>query len=146
MNYLSKFEILAVTEARITEHITDHEINIAGFNVIRCHSANRYTGGIVCYIKNNISFDVMYNVDFEVYGQLAQELSCLIVLYGSPSLGIPSYLEQINLLEELITLNIDNLYITGDFNADVSIEKNTCYGKKIIEVMQKFSFEQKVKE
>lgn len=61
----NQLDILTLTEARVTEQITGHEISIARINVLRCNSASRHTGDIMCYIRDNISFQVMYNVNFE---------------------------------------------------------------------------------
>lgn len=46
---------------------------------------------------------------------------------------IPSFLQQLNnSLEGVVTLNIDNVYITIDLIIDVSIEKKIFKEKKII--------------
>ena len=50
-------DVLALTEARITPDILDEELVITGYKHIRCNSYNRYTGAVICYIKDNIRFE-----------------------------------------------------------------------------------------
>jgi len=48
--------IVALTESRLTEEIDDSEINMTGYNMIRCDSDSRFTGGVTMYVRNDIRF------------------------------------------------------------------------------------------
>ena len=49
------FDIFAINESKINELIPDNEISIPGYNLIR-KDRNRAGGGVVLYIRDNISF------------------------------------------------------------------------------------------
>lgn len=51
----SLIEILAINESKIDDSVLDREINIVGYNLVR-KNRNRYGGGVVLYIRNNISY------------------------------------------------------------------------------------------
>lgn len=46
--------IACVTEARITEQIQDHEIEIDGYFICRVDSDSRHTGGVLLYIREGV--------------------------------------------------------------------------------------------
>ena len=50
--------MIGITESKLDSSISDSEIDIAGYDVLR-KDRNRHGGGVVCYIKNNISFNVL---------------------------------------------------------------------------------------
>lgn len=148
--HTDNIDIMALTEARVTNDIEDHEINITGYNQLRCNSENRHTGGIVCYIRNNINFEVMYNLVVpKMFWLLGFKVgrNCFIIVYRSPSSSIPLFLSELDrIMDEIIHLFNSNIYIMGDFNIDVSPEKKQFYGEKLIDQMHAFYFEQKTKE
>ena len=51
----SKFDILAINESKIDNVITDNELHITEYNLIR-KDRNRFGGGVVLYICENIPF------------------------------------------------------------------------------------------
>ena len=51
------FDIFAINESKIDDSITDGEISIPGFNLIR-KDRNRTGGGVVLYIKESLSYIV----------------------------------------------------------------------------------------
>lgn len=46
--------MLITVETHVTDEISDNEIQISGYNMIRCNSSNSRTGGVIVYIKANI--------------------------------------------------------------------------------------------
>ncbi|XP_025268586.1 uncharacterized protein LOC112639318 [Camponotus floridanus] len=51
--------VVALSETRVDANIEDFEINIRGYNQVRCDAENRYTGGVVVYIRNDIKFETV---------------------------------------------------------------------------------------
>ncbi len=49
-------DILAINESKIDNQISNNEIHINGFNIIRNKNRNRFGGGVVLYVRQNISF------------------------------------------------------------------------------------------
>lgn len=49
-------KIIILSEARCTPDIEDAEICVQGYNCIRCNSSTRHTGGVIMFVRSNISF------------------------------------------------------------------------------------------
>lgn len=49
-----KIDICLLNETHITSDIENNELKVRGYNIMRCDSDSRHTGGVVVYIKNNI--------------------------------------------------------------------------------------------
>ena len=49
------FDIFAINESKIDDSVMDGEISIPGFNLIR-KDRNRAGGGVVLYIRDNLSY------------------------------------------------------------------------------------------
>lgn len=123
-------KIIAVTETHVTQEICDVEICIEGYNMIRCNSDSRHTGGVIVYMKRSIQFTVISNMSFDRNWMLAIKIvsgynKCIIgVLYRSPNNNVNNFLEFLeDWYEQIIDLKLDNL-IVGDFNIDISNKKN----------------------
>ncbi|KAK9759293.1 7tm Chemosensory receptor [Popillia japonica] len=43
--------IVMLSETHVTEEILDSEISIKGYNILRCNSYSRHTGGVIMYVK-----------------------------------------------------------------------------------------------
>ena len=51
------FDILVINESKIDNSIPDNEIHVIGYDLIR-NDRNRYGGGVVLYVRDNIPFSV----------------------------------------------------------------------------------------
>lgn len=51
--------IVALSGMRVDENIEDFEINIRGYSHVRCDVENRYTRGVVVYIRNDIIYETV---------------------------------------------------------------------------------------
>ena len=51
--------IVALSESRLTDEIEDSEVNVPGYVIIRCDAENRYTGGVILYVRNDIKYEVI---------------------------------------------------------------------------------------
>lgn len=60
---LEKFKpkVLLLTETHITDEIGDHEINISGYELVRCISDSRHTGGVIAYVINTTAYSIRCN-------------------------------------------------------------------------------------
>ena len=50
---------MALSETRLTDEIEDKEINIPGYNLVRCDAETRKTGGVALFIRNDIKFKII---------------------------------------------------------------------------------------
>lgn len=136
------------TETCLTENIRDAEINVNGCNLVRCDSHSRHTGGVAIYIRENISFEVVYNVSYDsnIWYLTINVKSCGIkgnysVLYHSPS---SSHANFLNHLEEILADNVNNTItnvIIGDFNIDLL---RSQYGDRLVRLFDSYALKQKV--
>ena len=53
----SAASIIGISETKLDISINDLELQIDGYNLLRA-DRNRHGGGVACYIKNNISFEI----------------------------------------------------------------------------------------
>lgn len=102
------------------------EIDIFGYNSIRCNSGIRHTGGEVCSIKNFNYYAIIYRSHCSSNCQFSGEMH--------------------NIMEEIVCTCKQSTYFFRDFDINVTLNKNIFYDCKIINLMKTFNFDQKVKE
>ena len=68
----SKVTIIGLSETKLDNTVLNSEISIAGYEILRL-DRNRHGGGVLCYIRNDISFnqlnvfsDTIENIFFEI--------------------------------------------------------------------------------
>ena len=61
----SKAAVIGVTESKLDATVLDGEVNIDGYEVIRS-DRNRHGGGVACYVRNDISFNVRSDFSDEI--------------------------------------------------------------------------------
>lgn len=134
--------LLLCSETCVTKEINNSELYIVGYNIIRCDSHSRYTGGVIMYIKEDLKYSIKYNKNIDnIIWYMCIEIkntslkglySCL---YRSPSSSIPNFLSTFEeICNETINLSKTNIII-GDFNIDVS--KDSLYSKRLIDLIHK---------
>ena len=122
----SRSSVIGITESKLDKTVLDKEINIDGYELARS-DRNRHGGGVACYIRNNISFNVrgdfsseIENIFLDIFLPKAKPI-LIGILYRPP--------DQSRLLDKLstaISSCFDNqeLYILGDLNINLIINKN----------------------
>lgn len=53
--------LLFCSETCVTKEINNSKFHIVGYNIIRCDSHSRYTGGVIIYIKDHFKYNREYN-------------------------------------------------------------------------------------
>ena len=131
----SRASVIGITESKLDETILDEEIDIDGYELARS-DRNRHGGGVVCYIRNDISFNVRGDISSETENIfldifLPKTKPILIgILYRPP--------DQSGFLDKLSTAisktsNFDNqeVYTLGDLNINlINNQKHTPNGIK----------------
>lgn len=144
----SDCDVVALTEARITTDIANDEIQVEGYNTIRCNSESRYTGGTVCYIKKGYDVTNVKDIALERalwISSFKLDNSLYVVVYRSPNSSINDFLSEFEIIiEDLIKTKAENYCIMGDFNIDV--RSNSIYTDALINMMKCFGLFQKVRE
>ena len=119
------FDILAINESKLDNCISDNEIHIAGYTICR-KDRNRFGGGVVMYIRDNISYSQRNDLTTD-----SLETACIEVKlpynryflvatwYRPPSSQIDLFDDWALFLSKWDAENKE-LIVVGDFNCDVS--------------------------
>ncbi|XP_020296752.1 uncharacterized protein LOC109861488, partial [Pseudomyrmex gracilis] len=142
--------IVALTETRLTQEIDDAEISVPGYNLVRCNSDSRYTGGVVIYVRNDVRYETILTRKLEpncwTIAIKVKEKWCkstVMVVYHSPSASDTDFINfLIDVVEDLITKS--ECIVIGDFNIDFTI--NSYYKKRLKTTMNSMGMKQYVKE
>lgn len=139
--------VLCLSETRITEDILDCEIDIENYNIYRCNSLSRYTGGVIIYVVNTLNSSPTENVIFEsnywylqIKIKIFQETVFIGCIYHSPN---ASHVQFCDFFENLVErLDFSQLYIfIGDFNIRWDIIDDT-YSKRLHNISRHFGLKQ----
>lgn len=136
------------TETCVTNAIADAELHIKGYRMVRCDSISRHTGGVVIYVRENISFETvsMDAIDRNMWYLTIKVKTRAIrgtysELYHSPS---SSHANFLNYLERYMAESIDNEMrnvLIGDFNIDLM---KSPYANRLVRLCESYSLKQKV--
>lgn len=125
-----------LSETHVTKEFNDYEISIDGYQLIRCDSSSRHTGGVAMYLRNGIEYSVVHNEQKSKTWILSVKISeksidgHFAVTYKSPKEKINDFLIIFDeFLETKVEDNNKNIII-GDMNIDVA--KHTKNSKKYL--------------
>ena len=123
------FDILALNETRLDNNITNLDMHIDNYSLIRS-DRSRKGGGVCIYVKNSITFSerkdlIKDNVE-SVFIEIHQPSSASFIvgtIYRPPSASVDSF----SAIEQLVKL-IDNedkeFYLLGDLNVNILDNSN----------------------
>lgn len=124
------------SETCATDNILDSELKIEHYDLIRCDSTSRHTGGTLIYIKQSVKYVIIENRNYNnntwcltIEVKTKELKGNYTVIYHSPSTSDSSF---IDILEQIVRLNVNLLkscVILGDFNIDMS--KHYTYSKRL---------------
>ena len=109
----------------MTEHISDSEIALAGYNIIRRDPKRSKETGLLIYIHHSISFNRVIPSDDQsiesVWLNIKLKRSKPVTLgfvYRNPAEHV-NWFDDFTLLMEDVSLNANEIFILGDFNIDL---------------------------
>ena len=119
----SNAAVIGITESKLDKTIFDSEVNIDGYELKRS-DRNRQGGGVACYIRKDLSFNLRENFSPDVenifFDLLLPKAKPILVgiLYRPPSSS--GFLKKLDLAISK-TENFDNqeVFILGDLNIDL---------------------------
>lgn len=149
--YVVKYQplILCLTETCITDNFTDRELDLEGYNTIRCDSTSRHTGGVLIFTKKCIKFDnvkvLVSDVNFWLLSvdiKINKTSYSVAAVYRSPNANVTHFLDR---FLQWLDVYIDNnnnhsIILTGDFNIDFS--KNDYAKKRLQEGIENHGMKQ----
>ena len=128
----SNASVLGLTETKLDDSISNQEIDIQGYILIRS-DRNRHGGGVACYIKNNLCFqknnfftDEIENLFFDILLPKSKPFT-VGIFYRPPNQN--QFIEKIN--EDFHHLNCENkeVYILGDLNINLFVNGKYTFEK-----------------
>lgn len=144
-------ELIFLSETHVTTDIEDCEININGYETIRCDSHSRFTGGVVIFVKKHIKYSVVFNKNFvnnvwilSIKVKNAVKPGIYSVLYHSPSESAKEFLDifenWLDLNLKCTTLNV----IVGDFN--INLLRNDTYSNRLEKIISFYGLKQLIRD
>ena len=127
--------VIGITESKLDGSVLDGEINIDGYELVRSDQ-NRHGGGVACYIRNDISFNIRGDFSSEIENifldiLLPKTKPILIgILYRPP--GQSKFLDNLSTsISQTCSFNEQEVYILGDLNMNlINSQKHTPNGIK----------------
>ena len=138
---LSNAGVISISESKLDDSVLSSEIHIDNYNTLRC-DRKRHGGGVVCYIRNDLSYDVksffppeIENIFFEL---LLPNTKPIVVgiIYRPPIQS--EFLEIINTHFSKPDTNNNEIYIFGDFNINLYLDNSYIFQKNNLLQSQSF--------
>ncbi|KAI5733146.1 hypothetical protein M8J76_008272 [Diaphorina citri] len=118
--------IICVTESWLDPSISDSEISIPGYRVVRNDRVGRRGGGVAVYLNNTFSYQVLASsppqysatAEFLILEVVVNSSKILVAtVYHPPRVGsLDDFVESL----ELFLPNYQHTFTVGDFNVDLS--------------------------
>ena len=115
--------VICITESKLDGSVLDGEINIDGYELVRS-DRNRHGGGVACYIRSDISFNVRGDFSSEIENifldiLLPKTKPILIgILYRPPDQS--KFLDNLSTsISQTCSFNEQEVYILGDLNINL---------------------------
>lgn len=140
-------KLILLSEARTTDDVLNTELHIENYKIVRCDSASRHTGGVVLYVKTDISFSVFKSFVLEsnywciiLKVNFAHGKRLIGCLYHSPSGSHSTFIDDFENLCDSVFCNNSQCILVGDFN--LNFLDDTYYCKKIKNLLTSYGINQ----
>ena len=144
----SRLDVLAVTETHLSESISDSEVVIDGYCILRLDRETRKGGGVAFFYKNNLDIRVVPKYHDKHLEALWVELVLhsqrllLGCVYRPPDYGV--FYNYFKIILEKIWLKRKNVMIMGDFNSDLL--SNNDNSRKLSQLLSSFNYKNLIKK
>ena len=114
--------ILGITEAKLDSSVTNAEVDINGYSIIR-NDRNRNGGGVACYIRNDLCFNIknifsnsIEHVFFEILIRKVKPIA-IRIFYRPPNAN--DFLDIFSNDFQQIDNKTNETYLLRDFNINL---------------------------
>lgn len=123
---------------------------IENYDLIRCNSNSRHTGGVIIYIDKSLNWNLIDSTSKSRTWILSISINDssingrFVLVYKSPKEKINDFLEIIDDYLERVLISDKRIVILGDMN--INLSKKTKNGKKYLKVLEQYSLKQFINE
>ena len=116
--------VISLNETRLHSSVGDGEIDVPGYNVVRC-DRNRDGGGVLLYIKDSFNYmsceeSSLFQIEAVAVKILLGTKHLLIsTIYRPPSANIDYFHHIHSFMEKMLSTGLNSIFL-GDFNLDIS--------------------------
>ena len=129
---LSNAAVIGISESQLGDSVLSSEIHIDNYNTLHC-DRNRHRGGVVCYIRNDLSYDVKYFFPSEIenifFILLLPNTKPIVVRIIYRQSSQSEILEITNTHFSKLDTNNNEIYILGDFNINLYLNNSYIFQK-----------------
>ena len=132
---LTSAAIIGISESKLDESVLEPEIQIDDYKILRC-DRNRHGGGVACYIRNYLSYNIISvfpseieSVFFEILLPNSKPITAGKI-YCPPNQS--NFLEVLNENMNKIDSISNKIYILGDFNINLSLNDSYMFSKNYV--------------
>ena len=132
---LSNAAIIGISESKLDDSVLDCEVNICGYDLLRC-DRNRNGGGVACYIRQNINYnkkdifpDSIENIVVDILLPKTKPFT-VCTLYRPPVQY--NFVDDINDNFDKLSPESTDIFILGDMNINILkngvnfLKRTTC--------------------
>ena len=125
--------IVGISESKLDESVLEPDIEIDNYKILRC-DRNRHGGGVACYIRNGLSYNIISVFPSEIESVFFEILLPNSKLITAGTLYLPpnqsNFLEVLNENMNKIDSISNETYILGGFNINLSLNDSYIFSKK----------------
>ena len=145
-------DVLAFNETKLNEYITDNEVSISGYDIVR-RDRTTYGGGGVCfYVKKSINFSVRNDLCMGSLENLCIEIrkprskSFIVATWYRPPNSLVSIFSPFEeLIGKLDSLNTE-FYLLGDLNCNMAASQFDSDTRKLLTITDVYGLQQLITE
>lgn len=140
------YDVIVLTEIWITENeITLY--HIPGYKIIISANETQRAGGVLIYVKNNLTYSHMVTKSHSFEGinlnlKFGTRTISFLAIYRSPSQPIAEFLQE---LETVLESDISPTYLLGDINIDI-LQQQQLYVEQYLNLTSSLGYEMLIKE
>lgn len=134
-------EVFATVETHLTADISDNEVCIEGYNIIRSDSPSRHTAGVAIYVRATRKYSSVDNIAYDFNNILIVDIhngSCRgrwFIIYHSPNCSTAGFIDKLQGACERFASDGRVCYFIGDFNINCHQNASSTYKSQLLQLM-----------
>ena len=118
----TNISVLGITETKLDNTVSNEELKINGYNLLRS-DRNKKSGGVACYIKNNIAHNCSLSSIAENIENIVLDISCkskpiTVGIINRPPNQV-DFIDHFNNALDKLPFQSTEINLLGDFNINL---------------------------